>query len=131
MISWPRASWRFKAEPLAKVDPPHVLVLNDRGRLAAGQHVPLADDAGAVADTQRLAHIVIGDEYADAAVAQEGDDGLDVDDGDRVDAGEGLVEQHEARLGGQRTGDLDAPAFATREAHSGCIGEVADVEVVQ
>ena len=39
---------------------------DDRGR-AFGQHGALADDVGAVADAQRLAHVVVGDQHADAA----------------------------------------------------------------
>jgi len=51
---------------------------------------------------------VIGDEDADSAVPQVGDDLLDVDDGDGVDAREGLVEQDEGRVGGQGAADLQA-----------------------
>ncbi len=39
----------------------------------------------------------------------------DVADGDRVDAGERLVEQHEGGVGGKRAGDLDAAPLAARE----------------
>ena len=46
---------------------------------AFGQHAAVADDVGAVADAKRLAHIVVGDEHADAARAQEADDALDLD----------------------------------------------------
>ena len=38
-------------------------------RRAFGQHAALADDVGAVADAQRLAHVVVGDQHADAAAA--------------------------------------------------------------
>jgi hypothetical protein len=38
---------------------------------------------------------------------EEADDLLDFEHGDRVDAGKGLVEQDQARVGGQRAGDFD------------------------
>ena len=56
---------------------------------------PVVHDVGAVGDAQRLADVVVGDEDADAAVPQVKDDLLDVGDGDRIDAGERLVEQDE------------------------------------
>jgi hypothetical protein len=40
---------------------------------------------------------VVGDEEGDAAFGESADLGLEVLDGDGVDAGEGLVEQDEAR----------------------------------
>src|SRR3546814_3646609 len=43
------------------------------------------------------------------------DEVADVADGDRIDAGEGLVEQDEVRTGGKRARDLDAPALAARQ----------------
>jgi hypothetical protein len=68
-----------------------------------------------VADAQRFAHVVVGDQHADAARLEEGDDALDLDHRDRVDAGKRLVQQDEARLRGQRAGDLDAAALAARQ----------------
>ena len=44
---------------LAEIDLAHSLVLDDLARLAAGQHASLADDVGAVADAERLAHVVV------------------------------------------------------------------------
>src|SRR3989344_1396184 len=105
------------AEVLAEVDLADVGVLDDLGRATFGQHPALADDVGAVADAQRLAHVVIGDEHTDAAGLEEADDALDLDDRDRVDPGEGLVKQDEARLRGQGAGDLDAAALATGARH--------------
>jgi hypothetical protein len=47
-----------------------------------GDQVPLADDICAFADGQRLAYVVVGDQDAEAAVAQVLDDAFDVDNGD-------------------------------------------------
>ena len=72
-------------------------------------------DVGAVGDAQRLAHVVVGDEDADAPVLQVKDDLLDVGDRDRIDAGERLVEQDELRRDDERARDLGAPPLAARQ----------------
>ena len=54
-------------------------------------------DIGAVDDLQRLAHIVVGDQHADAAILEVPDQVADLADRDRVDAGQRLVEQDEVR----------------------------------
>jgi hypothetical protein len=61
---------------------------------------------------------VVGDENADAALPEAEHDALDLEDGDRIDAREGLVEQDELGLEGQGPGDLKPPALAAREAVS-------------
>src|SRR6266550_3842561 len=68
---------------------------------------PFEHDVGAVHDVERLLDVVIGDQHADAAVTQSGDDRLDVVDGDGIDAGERLVQQQELRLGDERPRDLE------------------------
>jgi hypothetical protein len=55
---------------------------------------------------------VIGDEHADAALFQIGDELADVADGDGVDSGERFIEQHEFRARGEGAGDFNAAAFA-------------------
>ena len=47
---------------------------------ARGNNKPLANDVGLFADIQRIAHIVIGDEYADATITQVIYDFFDVAD---------------------------------------------------
>jgi len=91
----------------------------------------VVDDVGAVADAQGLAHVVIGDEHADAARLEETNDALDLDHGDRVDAGEGLVEQDEARVGRERPGDLDPATLAARERGRRRVAQVVHVQVLE
>ena len=81
---------------------------------ACGKDRAVADDVSPVADAEGFAHVVVGNQHADAARFEELDDFLDVDDGNRVDASEGLVQEDEARLHGQYAGDFDAAAFAAR-----------------
>ena len=54
-----------------------------------------------------------------------------VADGDRVDAGKGLVEQHVIRPGGQGAGDLDAPPLAARQRDRGRLAQPCDVEFLE
>ena len=93
--------------------------------------MPLVDDVGAVANTQGFAHVVVGDEHPDAARFQETDDALDLDHGDRVDAGKGLVEQDETRVGGQGAGNFDTAPLATRQRGRGRIAQVVHVQVFE
>src|SRR5262249_11204211 len=76
-----------------------------------------------------LAHVVIGDEYADAALLEKPDDLLDIEHGDRVYAGEGLVEQYERGARRERTRDLDATPLAARQRQSGRLPQARAVEV--
>ncbi|KAG1243613.1 hypothetical protein G6F65_022297 [Rhizopus arrhizus] len=100
------------AEVLAQIDAAHGRIAHDFVGVAVGQHLAFADDVGAVADAQRFAHVVVGDQHADAAALQEPHNALDFDDGDGVHAGKGLVQQDEARAGRQRARNFDAAAFA-------------------
>src|SRR5690606_30912234 len=92
----------LKPELLAEIEPAHVGIADDVVRRAFGQYLAGIDDIGAVGQPQRFAHVVVGDQDADAAVGQMAHQVLDVADGDRVDAGERLVEQHVVRPRRQR-----------------------------
>src|SRR5207244_10576366 len=72
------------------------------------QDAPLVHDVRAVGDAQRLPHVVVRDEYAQAALAQPMDDVLDLADRDGIDSHERLVEQNERWLAHQSARDLDA-----------------------
>ena len=45
-------------------------VLHDLVRASLGQHAARVDDVGAVDEPQRLAHVVVGDQHADAAALE-------------------------------------------------------------
>src|SRR5215469_12462264 len=117
----PKKYWRLsKLEPksLAEIDPADVRITDDLARDSIHQNLTLVKDVGAVDDPERLAHIVVGYKHADAAVFQMGDEIPDVADGNRVDAGQWLVEQDEMGLGRERACDFDASPFAARKGHS-------------
>src|SRR5690606_35842833 len=84
----------------------------------------------AVTDAQRFAHVVVRDQHADIAALEELHDALDLDHGDGVDAGKGLVEQDEARLGGQGARDLDPPPLAAGQRNRHIAPDVLDLQFV-
>ena len=85
---------------------------DDGVRRTLGQHVAAVDDVGPVDQPEGLANVVIGDQHADPATFQMPHQILYVADRDRIDAGERLVQQHEGRLAGERSGDFAAAALA-------------------
>src|SRR5438445_4793595 len=99
-------SLSFQLEPLAQVHAAGALRGGDLGWGARLQKAPLDEQDGAIADAQRLADGVIADEHAQPALAQFPDQPLQLVHRDRVDAGEGLVEEEEPRHGEQRPRDL-------------------------
>src|SRR5580765_3682160 len=100
--------YRLEAEILTEVHLANLAVGEDRFRRTGRDDFTLVEYIGALADAQCLADIVIRDEHADVACGELADDALDVKYGDRIDAGERLVEQHESRRRGERARDLHA-----------------------
>src|SRR5947209_8157630 len=65
-------------------------VVGQRARVPGGAYLAVGDDVGALGDAEGRLDVVVGDEDADVAILELHDDLLDVLDGDRIDAGEGL-----------------------------------------
>ena len=85
---------RSEGKALAEIEAAHIGIGDDLVGASMRQHLAGMDDVGAVDQAERLAHIVVGDQHADAARGQVPHELLDVGNRNRVDAGEGLVEQH-------------------------------------
>src|SRR5436305_11663097 len=90
----PIASRSLQREALAEVEAPDLLVGDQRFGSTLEQHLTVVDDASAVDDVERLADIVVGDQNADVAVLELAHEVADVGDGNRIDSGERLIEQH-------------------------------------
>jgi len=54
-------------EALAEIEPAHIRIADDFRRMPMRQHLAGMDDIGAIDQAERFAHIVVGDEHADAA----------------------------------------------------------------
>ena len=73
---------------------------------------------------------MVGDQHADAALFEETDDLLNVEYGDRVDAGKRLVEQDKARIGRQGAGDFDTPPLAAGKRRGRTVADMADMQLL-
>ena len=80
---------RSEAEIFAQINSPNGFIINDFIRPTSRQDTALVDDVGVIADAERFANIVVGDQHADVAFLEETNDLLDIQNGDRVDAGKG------------------------------------------
>ena len=97
---------------------------------AAFQDGAFVEEVGAVGDGQGLVDVVVGDDHADVHRLEFGDDMLDVLDGDRVDAGEGFVEEDEFRVDGQGAGDFAAAALTAGELDALVLADFLETELV-
>src|SRR5947209_7822763 len=110
----------FQLETLAEVHGTSAFGRRDLFRRSCFQKLSFGQQNRAVADAERLAHRVIRDEHAQALLPQPSDQALQVVDGDRIDARERLVEEHELGRGQKRASDLRPPALAARERLALC-----------
>src|SRR5262249_33662045 len=99
-------------EVLSEIDFAHGFIIDNLPRRARRKHAALVNNIRSIADPERFAHVVVGDEDADVARLQEADDFLDIKDGDRVDARERLVQKDEPRSRRERPGDFDPTPLA-------------------
>src|SRR5258708_13544944 len=121
----------LQPEVLAQIDFSYAFIINDFLGLARGQHGPVVDDIRAVAYAECLPDIMVRDQYPDIALPQEADDFLDVQHRDRIDPGEGFIEQDEGGLGGEGPGDLEAAALFAGQADGRAVAQVGNVQIVQ
>src|SRR6185436_12625302 len=97
-------------EAFAEVDGAGAVGGRELLRRALFEDLSGREDVRAIADGERVADVVIGEEDAEAAFLQLADLALELVDVDGVDSGERLVEEHEAGRGEERAGDLGAPS---------------------
>src|SRR5882724_4749460 len=125
------ASRALKSEFLAKVKTAYIRIVDDFFRTSLGQDLPGINDIGPIGQAERFAHIVVGDQDADAPVGEVADQILNVADRDRIDAGKGFVEQHVVRTRRQRARDFDAAALAAGERDRRRFTQARDVEFIE
>ena len=73
------------------------------------------ENVSAVGNVQRFAHVMVGNQDAEAAVFELGDQIADFADGNGVDTGQWLVQQDKIWLAGQSSGDFKAPPLTSGE----------------
>gem|GEM_PF-27667 len=99
------------------------------GRALRHNHT-IRQNVAAVGNTQRRAHIMIRDQYADTALSQREHNLLQLLDGLWVDTSEGFVEQQEGRLKREGTGNLDAAPLTSRQLISALMAQVQNVKLL-
>src|SRR5215475_3286760 len=80
-----------------QINPSDFFVGGQAGGSAALEDDAAVNDVGAVGNAQGFTDVVVGDQHADAAIAEVKDDLLDIRHRDWIDAGKWLVEQDEFR----------------------------------
>src|SRR5918992_5596198 len=124
-------SGALHSEIFTQIYSANAVIIDNLLGMARCEHGALVDNVRAIADTERLAHVMVCYEHADAALLEEPNDALDVEHRDRVDAGEGLVEQDERGPGAERAGDLEPPPLAARERDRRVLAQMRDVQILQ
>ena len=122
-------TWRrLERKSFAEVEAADFGVGDEVVRGAGAEDAAFGHYVGAVGDGEGFADVVVGDEDSDALLFEIEDDLADVVDGERVDAGEGFVEEDELRLGCETAGDLDAAAFTAGKGVAAGASDVGDAE---
>src|SRR5262245_44548876 len=121
----------LERESLAEVNLAGLRVVCQLFRGSLHEDATFVHDVGAIRDSKRLAHVVIGDQHTQPPVTEAGHDVLDLRHRDGIDSHERLVEEHIRRLPGQGTGDFDTPALAARQLLRLSIRQMQQVQVLQ
>src|SRR5258708_1546130 len=121
----------LQLEPLAEVHGARPPGCGDLCRRARLQKLALHKENCAIADAQRLANGVVGDQDPQPSVAQSMDEPLQVVHGDGIHPGERLVEEHELGVGEQAARDLRPPALAPRERLAQRPGDAQQAELAE
>src|SRR5438309_6934130 len=126
-----RSPYALEGELLPEIDLPGDRIVGNLAGRPRDEDLAVVEDVGSIGDRERFADVVVGDQDADSAVAQSRDDLLDVGDRDRIDAGEGLVQQQVLGPGDQRPRDLQPPPFPARQRVGGVGRQRGQVELAE
>src|SRR6187402_709694 len=113
-----------------EVEPLHFWIAAKLSRTSVTEDSPLVDDVRTVGHAQRFAHVVVCNQDPDPVRFEGEDDLLQIQNGDGVDAGEGLVEKDKRGLDGQAARDLHAASLATGEGITARLADVPEVELL-
>ena len=108
----------------------HILVRGKGFRRTLLEDGAFIKEIGTVGDRKRLTDIVVCDDDTDVLVLELGDDELDVLHGDRIHAGERLIQKNEFRINGQGPGDLAAAALASGKLYAKTLADLREIELV-
>ena len=91
----------------------HARIIDDLPRRTLGQHLPIGNNDGAIAHSQSLRHVMIGDQYALSKFMLKPENFLlQVLDRARIDTAEWFIQQNQHGVGHQRAGNFQFAPFA-------------------
>jgi hypothetical protein len=105
---------------------PDVRIADDLIGCSDGQDLALMDDEGRIDEFEGFPDVVIRNKHPDSPSGELSHQLANITDRNRVNSGEGLVEEHELGAGGKGAGDLHAATFSARERNSRRIPEMGN-----
>lgn len=123
-----RKSEKSERKLIAEVKSANVWVGDDFSRTTMRQNLTSMNNVSAVDQTERFTHIMVSDKNANTTASQMTHELLDVRNGNRVNTGEGFVEQHEIRARCQRTRDFQTTTFTTRKGDGRGLAQMRDMK---
>ena len=104
----------LEAEVLAEIEAAHIGIVDDLARRALGQDLTLMDDERAVDEFERFTDVVICNKHPDSPIGKLSHHLAYITDRNRINSGEGLIKEHELRVGGKGAGDFHPATLAAR-----------------
>src|SRR5579862_6217488 len=101
-------------ETLSQIETANIGIRGHFRRRAGRKNLSLSNYIGPSGYSESIADVMVRNQHSDSGAAQIGDDLLDVDHGQRVDAGERFIEQDERRRKDQRTRNFQTAALTAR-----------------
>src|SRR5205807_2595177 len=133
-----RSEWRGRAAAKGIVvkGRPQVFIdghgiMNDLQRRAMRAYLAVFNQITPIRYLQRFADIMIGQQDADAGLAQLAHDFLDIADSLRINSRKRLVEQDEQRLANQAASDFEPAFLATRKTGGVVLADRIQTELAQ
>src|SRR6185295_3038069 len=89
------------------------------------------EDIGSIDQLQGFTDIVIGDQNTNTAILEVGHESSYFSDCDRIDPGEGLIEQYKVRSRGQCPRDLNPAPLAAGKRRGRSFPQMGDCELLE
>src|SRR6201984_2050656 len=105
----------YQGKTLPQINPAYLRVTSQFLWRTRTENPSLVDDVGPIRHRQSFADVMIGDQDPDPASPKIGDDFLQIQNGDWIDARKRLVQQNKRRVDAERTRDFDSPPFSARQ----------------
>src|ERR1700722_4294037 len=120
----------MQGESFAQVHSAHFRVFSELVGGSGAKDSSFIDDVGTICDREGFAHVVVCDQHSDPTSFEIEDDLLQVEHGDRIDAGKWLLEQNERGLNAETAGDFNTPPLTTRKRVAAGLSYVSQIKLI-